>query len=64
VTPVELFKRIVKIELVCRDQDAERYAAIIADHAKTGEPGDGAIFLSTVDRALQIRTGRTGDATL
>lgn len=62
--PTPHYASIVKLELVCRDEAADRYAAIIAEHARTGEAGDGMIFLSTVDKALQIRTGNTGDAAL
>ena len=62
--PTPHYASIVKLELVCRDEEGERLAAIIAEHARTGEPGDGMIFLSTVNQALQIRTGRTGEAAL
>ena len=55
---------IVKIELVCQEQDADRYAAIIAEQARTGRHGDGSIFLSTVDAAVQIRTGLKDEAAL
>ena len=62
--PSAHYAPVVKIELVCREQDADRYAAIIADQARTGRPGDGSIFLSTVDAAVQIRTGRKDEAAL
>lgn len=62
--PTAHYAPVVKLELVCRDQDAKRYAAIIVDSARTGERGDGMVFLSTIDDAVQIRTGEIGDAVL
>jgi nitrogen regulatory protein P-II 1 len=32
--------------------------------AKTGQIGDGKIFVSSVEEAVRIRTGETGDAAL
>jgi len=62
--PTPHYASIVKLDLVCRDEEADRLAAIIAERARTGEPGDGMIFLSAIDKALRIRTGQTGDAAL
>lgn len=62
--PVEYLRRMFKLELVCADGDADTYAQIIGEHARTGSPGDGVIFISTVDEALHIRTGHQGGAAL
>ncbi len=62
--PTAHYARIVKLELVCRDEESGHLAGIIAEQARTGEPGDGMIFFSTIDKALRIRTGRTDDAAL
>ena len=49
-----------KMELVVGDGDAERVCEIIIEAARTGEIGDGKIFVSTVDEAVRIRTGERG----
>ncbi len=50
----------VKIECVVADVPTEDVVEAIADAAKTGDPGDGKIFVMPVDDALQIRTGKRG----
>jgi nitrogen regulatory protein PII len=50
----------VKIECVVADIPAEDVVDAIADGAHTGEPGDGKVFVTPVDSAVQIRTGKTG----
>ncbi|GHF28782.1 nitrogen regulatory protein P-II [Kordiimonas sediminis] len=51
----------VKIEVVVSDAQMERAAEAIRDAAHTGRIGDGKIFISTVEEAIRIRTGETGD---
>ncbi|ELZ40938.1 Rh family protein/ammonium transporter [Halorubrum saccharovorum DSM 1137] len=50
----------VKIDVVVADIPADEVADAIADAAKTGEPGDGKVFIMPVEDALQVRTGTTG----
>lgn len=50
-----------KIEVVVPDELAESLVAAILEHARTGEPGDGKIFLERVDDAVRIRTRERGD---
>jgi Amt family ammonium transporter len=50
----------VKVECVVADIPAEDVAEAIAESAKTGEPGDGKVFILPVDDAHQIRTGEVG----
>ncbi|WP_276259285.1 ammonium transporter [Haloglomus litoreum] len=50
----------VKVECVVADVPADDVAEAIADAAKTGEPGDGKVFVLPVESAHQIRTGKTG----
>src|SRR5437763_5383368 len=50
----------VKIEIVVADEDAQSVAATIADAARTGEIGDGKIFLIPVAEVIRIRTGEHG----
>ncbi len=51
----------VKIEVVLPDEQAEAAIEAIIGAAKTDKIGDGKIFVSTVDQAIRIRTGETGD---
>ncbi len=50
----------VKIECVVADIPAADVAEAIRDSAKTGEPGDGKVFILPVEDAYQIRTGEVG----
>jgi nitrogen regulatory protein P-II 1 len=50
-----------KIELVCADKDVEKAINIVLKKAKTGEVGDGKIFVSTVEEVIRVRTEETGD---
>ena len=51
----------VKFELVVDDGEVDGLVALIADTARTGEVGDGKIFVSPVEGVVRIRTGETGD---
>jgi nitrogen regulatory protein P-II 1 len=54
----------IKMEIVAKDEDAEKIIAAIAKGAKTGEIGDGKIFVSAIENALRIRTGEKGEVAL
>jgi nitrogen regulatory protein PII len=47
----------VRIEIVVDDRQADRVIEAISGAAKTGQIGDGKIFVSTIDHAVRIRTG-------
>ena len=49
----------VRLEMVLDDSQVDRVVVAIANAARTGRIGDGKIFVSTIDRALRIRTGET-----
>ena len=49
----------VKIEIVVPADRADKIVEAIAAAAKTGQIGDGKIFVIDVDHALRIRTGET-----
>ncbi len=51
----------VKMEFVVKDSVVERLVERIAETARTGEIGDGKIFISSVDDAVRIRTGERGN---
>ena len=51
----------VKIEIVCADKDLDKAIDVILKHAKTGEVGDGKIFVSTVEEVIRVRTEETGE---
>lgn len=54
----------IKIELVCLSSDVEKALDIIISKSKTGEVGDGKIFISSVDEAIRIRTEEAGESAL
>jgi nitrogen regulatory protein P-II 1 len=51
-----------KVELVVKDADLEGAIEIIIEASRTGEVGDGKIFIIPVEDAVRVRTGERGDA--
>ncbi len=51
----------VKLEIVVPDESARKVAEAVASAARTGEIGDGKIFLVPVADAIRIRTGEEGE---
>lgn len=51
----------VKIEVVVADMAVERAIDAIVAAARTGNIGDGKIFIMPVDEAVRVRTGERGD---
>ena len=58
------FLQKLKIEVVISDESVDSVIKAIADAAKTGEIGDGKIFVSSIDSVLRIRTGENDDSAL
>jgi nitrogen regulatory protein P-II 1 len=56
---VELLPK-VKIEMVVLDEDVGMAVNTIISKAKTGERGDGKIFVIPIENAIRIRTGDSG----
>jgi nitrogen regulatory protein PII len=54
----------VKVELVVADGFVDKAVEAIQLTARTGQIGDGKIFVSTIEQAVRIRTGETDDAAL
>jgi nitrogen regulatory protein P-II 1 len=50
----------VKLEIVLDDHMVEGVVAAILQAARTGQIGDGKVFISRIEGALRIRTGETG----
>ncbi len=53
-----------KVEVVVPDDMAEPVVQAILEHARTGEPGDGKIFLERIEDAIRIRTSERGEAAI
>ena len=51
----------VKIEVVVLDEDLGRALNTIVSTARTGERGDGKIFVLPIENAIRIRSGDEGD---
>jgi nitrogen regulatory protein P-II 1 len=51
----------IKIEIVTKDKDVDEIIRLLSQEAKTGEVGDGKIFVYNVEEAIRIRTGETGE---
>lgn len=56
---VKLLKK-VKLELVVEDERVDNLLNIIENAAKTGEYGDGKVFVSSIEDSLRIRTSERG----
>jgi nitrogen regulatory protein PII len=50
----------VKVECIVADVPAEEVVDAIAEAARTGEPGDGKVFVMDIESARQVRTGKSG----
>lgn len=53
----ELLLPKVRIDVLADDGDAERVAAAITDAARTGEIGDGKVWIAALKAVTRIRTG-------
>ena len=54
----------IKIEVAVAADEVDRTIAAICAAAKTGQIGDGKIFVLAIDAAVRIRTGETDAAAL
>src|SRR5439155_12151877 len=52
----------IRIEVAVSEANANKVVETISSAAKTGEIGDGKIFITPIDHALRIRTGETDGA--
>jgi len=51
------FLQKLKVEVVVEDEKVNSVIGAIAEAAKTGEIGDGKIFITSIDSVVRIRTG-------
>jgi nitrogen regulatory protein P-II 1 len=51
----------LKIEVVVLDEDVGRVLNAIATSSRTGEMGDGKLFVLPVENAVRVRTGEEGE---
>ena len=59
-----LYAMKVQLELVVPDRLADQVVRTIQASAHTGNPGDGKIFVSSLDDAMRIRSGERGEQAL
>ena len=57
---VDLLPKI-KVEVVVLDEDVSKTLNAITSAARTGEMGDGKIFVLPIDNAVRVRTGEQGE---
>lgn len=59
VTDLNLLPK-VKLEIIADDKDADTLVSLIIASARTGEIGDGKIFIYNIEDIVRIRTGESG----
>ena len=55
------YARKVKLEIVVPDDLVESAIQAVVGHAHRGKPGDGKVFISTIDDVIKVRTGERGE---
>ena len=58
------FLQKLKVEVVVENEKVSSVIDAIAEAAKTGEIGDGKIFISSIDSVIRIRTGDKDEGAL
>ncbi|MEM6502142.1 MAG: P-II family nitrogen regulator [Cyanobacteria bacterium P01_C01_bin.89] len=58
------FLQKLKVEVVIDDENVDMVVEKVINAARTGEIGDGKIFISPVDDIVRIRTSEKGDAAI
>jgi nitrogen regulatory protein P-II 1 len=54
----------VKVEVVADDANVDKVLNAIINAARTGQVGDGKIFVSELKEVIRVRTGETGGAAI
>ena len=63
VVEINLLQKI-KLEIVAEDSHVDAIVRAIQECAKTGEIGDGKIFVTAIENVIRIRTGEEGDSAI
>jgi nitrogen regulatory protein P-II 1 len=50
---------VVKLELVCQNEEMEKAVKLICEKAKSPDPGDGIIYVTEIEDAYRIKTGES-----
>ena len=58
------FPQKIKLEIVAADKDVDGIIDVIMTNARTGEVGDGKIFVYPIERVIKVRTGETNGEAL
>lgn len=51
----------VRLEIIVKAADVDKVVNSIIENAKTGDIGDGKIFISPIEEVVRIRTGERGE---
>lgn len=54
----------IKIEIIAKDDAVEGIIKVLLDVGRTGDIGDGKIFIYNIEDAVRIRTGERGEAAI
>ncbi len=54
----------IMLQIILPDDKLEKAVSTILAHAKTGQVGDGKIFVSTIDEVIRVRTEESGESAL
>jgi nitrogen regulatory protein P-II 1 len=54
----------IKLSIIVRDKNVEKTVNAILESSRTGEIGDGKIFIIPIEESYRIRTGEKGDESL
>jgi len=54
----------IKIETMVKEEDVDDVINAIVNAARTGKIGDGKVFVSSINKAIRIRTGEEDDEAL
>lgn len=49
--------QVAKIEIVCNKNEVDKIVAIISEQGRTGNPGDGIIYVSDVNAIYRVKDG-------
>ncbi len=51
----------IKIEIVCKEDTCEKILNAVIESSRTGNIGDGKIFIMPIEETIRIRTGEKGE---